>query len=602
MLSKDVVKRKYLRKVKKSWVTITTASLLAGILAPASASAWTARTVSEISSDIGTVSTMQDLSGYQLRWGDTLWGLSEATNFSIMDLATAFNIENPNLIFAGSHLGSVTETDEGDDYGEFYTVKKGDTLSSIAQAHNTTVIRLVELNAISIPDLIFPGQVLRVSNRVVEDIDTLEEEQVTEERNEDAYSEENHDIGSFVPRAPEETSESADDDNDSDSDEEVADEDEDGGSFEPVAPEESIEDDSGEDVNSVDESEGSDGKEAPVVEDDESVENEQEFVDEDTQSDDKSDDELDTDESLGGSYVPVTPEDETDVDDHNDDNQEDEEFEEEVNDDVVDEDNTTEEPIEDEESVEDEETVDVEIRTETEELRQEYETIWENNPNLPEGETRMQQEGRDTVFEVTYSVYYEEGIEVNRTETDRVEAVNGRPTIMERGTKVVEADPYDFDLALLNTEMLALINSERADVGVGALTYDPTLAEGTAIRADDVFSEDSLTVNSIGHMRPDGTWFDTAFEYLPNNGQKLLGENLAQNWVTQADLDNIADENTTLETILAEKFFEQYSDSPGHYENMIYADYVGFAVDVRISDNGKAFNVQIFTLDRSSED
>lgn len=43
-----------------------------------------------------------------------------------------------------------------------YKVKKGDTLSSIAKKYNTTVQKLVELNNIKNPDLIYTDQVLKV--------------------------------------------------------------------------------------------------------------------------------------------------------------------------------------------------------------------------------------------------------------------------------------------------------------------------------------------------------------------------------------------------------------------------------------------------------
>lgn len=45
-----------------------------------------------------------------------------------------------------------------------YTVKKGDTLTSIANAHGTSVNELVRLNNISNPNLIVVGQVLTISN------------------------------------------------------------------------------------------------------------------------------------------------------------------------------------------------------------------------------------------------------------------------------------------------------------------------------------------------------------------------------------------------------------------------------------------------------
>lgn len=46
-----------------------------------------------------------------------------------------------------------------------YTVKKGDTLSGIAKAHNTTVEALVSTNGIKDKHLIHVGQVLRIPTK-----------------------------------------------------------------------------------------------------------------------------------------------------------------------------------------------------------------------------------------------------------------------------------------------------------------------------------------------------------------------------------------------------------------------------------------------------
>ena len=46
---------------------------------------------------------------------------------------------------------------------EYYTVKKGDTLSEIALKYNTTVANLVKLNDIKNPDLIVVGQKIKLS-------------------------------------------------------------------------------------------------------------------------------------------------------------------------------------------------------------------------------------------------------------------------------------------------------------------------------------------------------------------------------------------------------------------------------------------------------
>ncbi|MHB8158524.1 MAG: LysM peptidoglycan-binding domain-containing protein, partial [Desulfocucumaceae bacterium] len=46
---------------------------------------------------------------------------------------------------------------------QLYTVRPGDTLTSIARETGTTVQSLMELNQIADPNMIFPGQTLLIS-------------------------------------------------------------------------------------------------------------------------------------------------------------------------------------------------------------------------------------------------------------------------------------------------------------------------------------------------------------------------------------------------------------------------------------------------------
>ena len=46
--------------------------------------------------------------------------------------------------------------------GEYYTIQPGDTLSGIAAKFGTTWQWLAEINSISDPDLIYPGNTIRV--------------------------------------------------------------------------------------------------------------------------------------------------------------------------------------------------------------------------------------------------------------------------------------------------------------------------------------------------------------------------------------------------------------------------------------------------------
>lgn len=56
-----------------------------------------------------------------------------------------------------------------------YTVQKGDTLTTIAKANNTTVAELVKLNGIKNPNLIRVGQVLTLPEKKVDFQKTFEQ-------------------------------------------------------------------------------------------------------------------------------------------------------------------------------------------------------------------------------------------------------------------------------------------------------------------------------------------------------------------------------------------------------------------------------------------
>jgi LysM repeat protein len=107
--------------------------------------------------------------------GDNLFRISLRYGVSMQAIASANGITNFNLIFVGQRLtipaggttppptpvpGGPTPTPvpaEGS-----YTVVRGDTLGAIARRFGTTVQALASLNGIANPNLIFPGQVLRI--------------------------------------------------------------------------------------------------------------------------------------------------------------------------------------------------------------------------------------------------------------------------------------------------------------------------------------------------------------------------------------------------------------------------------------------------------
>lgn len=96
---------------------------------------------------------------YVVKEGDTLSSIASIYGTTYEYIASLNGISNPNLIYPGQVLK--IEVSKGDDI--YYTVKSGDTLSSIALKYGVSYQTLVSINGISNPNLIYPGQVLLIS-------------------------------------------------------------------------------------------------------------------------------------------------------------------------------------------------------------------------------------------------------------------------------------------------------------------------------------------------------------------------------------------------------------------------------------------------------
>ena len=97
---------------------------------------------------------------YTVKSGDTLSGIASKYGTTYQELARINNIENPNLIYPGQVLKiSCSEQTQA---VQTYTVKSGDTLSVIASKYGTTYQELAKKNGIKNPNLIYPGQVIKI--------------------------------------------------------------------------------------------------------------------------------------------------------------------------------------------------------------------------------------------------------------------------------------------------------------------------------------------------------------------------------------------------------------------------------------------------------
>lgn len=105
----------------------------------------------------------QEFEYITVKRGETLSEIAIKYNTSYEYLAKINDIRNPNLIFVGERLKVPTFGKEIHDTSHLlYVVKRGNTLSQIAKEYDVSVERLVELNDIKNPNLIYVGEVLKI--------------------------------------------------------------------------------------------------------------------------------------------------------------------------------------------------------------------------------------------------------------------------------------------------------------------------------------------------------------------------------------------------------------------------------------------------------
>lgn len=121
-----------------------------------------------------TTNTEASAASYTVKSGDTLSGIASQYNTTVNQIVSLNQLSNPNLIYVGQVLklknGQTTNSSSSSSSSTAtttagtYTVKAGDTLSAIASRYSTSSSTLASLNSLSNPNLIYVGQVLKVSS------------------------------------------------------------------------------------------------------------------------------------------------------------------------------------------------------------------------------------------------------------------------------------------------------------------------------------------------------------------------------------------------------------------------------------------------------
>ena len=115
----------------------------------------------EIQAKVNSILASNSVVTYTVKSGDTLSSIASKYGTTYQKLAEYNNIANPNIINVGQVIKIPNESTSIIEK-EYYIVKNGDTLSSIAKKYNTTVNQLVALNNIKNANLIYVGQKLRM--------------------------------------------------------------------------------------------------------------------------------------------------------------------------------------------------------------------------------------------------------------------------------------------------------------------------------------------------------------------------------------------------------------------------------------------------------
>ncbi|HAP3995426.1 TPA: LysM peptidoglycan-binding domain-containing protein, partial [Enterococcus faecalis] len=123
--------------------------LLEGILS------WISKGDIELLPDATTIPDKQPEATHVVQYGETLSSIAYQYGTDYQTLAALNGLTNPNLIYPGQILKV-----NGLVVSNIYTVQYGDNLSSIAAKLGTTYQTLAALNGLANPNLIYPGQSL----------------------------------------------------------------------------------------------------------------------------------------------------------------------------------------------------------------------------------------------------------------------------------------------------------------------------------------------------------------------------------------------------------------------------------------------------------
>lgn len=108
----------------------------------------------------GNSNNNSNLRTYIVQRGDTLSQIALNFGTTVNAIASVNDIRNVNLIYTGQTL--YIPVSSCDMSHTLYVVKRGDTLWGISRRFGVSIAKIVMLNRIANPNLIYPGNILRI--------------------------------------------------------------------------------------------------------------------------------------------------------------------------------------------------------------------------------------------------------------------------------------------------------------------------------------------------------------------------------------------------------------------------------------------------------
>ena len=135
-----------------------------GIPGPAKLSSLTGNIITEVEQECIPPSSGEStkLICVTVAYGDTLSGIANLFGTTVREIVRLNNIANPNRIYPGNRIYLRVPASTPVAACESYTVKRGDTISAIASRLGVNQRELISINQLANPNLIYPGQVLKL--------------------------------------------------------------------------------------------------------------------------------------------------------------------------------------------------------------------------------------------------------------------------------------------------------------------------------------------------------------------------------------------------------------------------------------------------------